>query len=392
MWRNASSVNIQDKDSSLQASVVESSSTGKNWLVITNPDWSNVYPINHICTDNTTIIPLWANEVFTWAWQDCLQFQEVNVSISTDKNSATDWLEIQWSDNGTDIADKDNFTVYANNWTNYTPNPAFRYVRLKYTNGNQAQWTFHLMTILRRWITWWSFHRITDTLKDDSDARLNLSVLKLRTAQNNYVSGSATNNGNFKVSLEELESDVKWQQEQADSLAITFAKDHYDATSRLLSTIWAEHSAIHKWWHFTISDYATNVNSTYVKRICFTTPNTDKRLHFFFAVFSAQGMTYQFYEWTNITGWTPLTPVQNQRNIVNGSTATIVEDPTVNSVGTRLIWWLAGWGRQAAGDAREKEFVLKQNTTYMLVMSSLYNNNDLDWDFEWYEYTHFTNN
>jgi hypothetical protein len=161
---------------------------------------------NHICTDNTTIIPLGPNAVFTGAWQDCLQYQEVNVSISTDKNSATDGLEIQWSDNGTDIADKDNFTVYANSGTNYTPNPAFRYVRLKYTNGSQAQGSFHLMTILRRGATGGSFHRITDTLKDDSDGRLNLSVLKLRTAANNYVSGSATNSGNFKVSLEEYET------------------------------------------------------------------------------------------------------------------------------------------------------------------------------------------
>jgi len=163
------------------------------------------YHENHICTDNTTSTPLGANEVFTGVWQDCLQFQEVNVSISTDKNSATNGLEIQWSDNGVDVADKDNFTVYANAGTNYTPNPAFRYVRLKYTNGSVAQGTFRLMTILRRGMTGGSFHRITDTLKDDSDARLGISVLKLRTAQDNYVSGSATNSGNFKVSLEESE-------------------------------------------------------------------------------------------------------------------------------------------------------------------------------------------
>lgn len=163
---------------------------------------------NHICTDNTTTTPLGAGGVFTGEWQDCLQFQEVNVSISTDQNSATDGLEIQWSDDGISISDTDKFTVYANAGTNYTPNPAFRYVRLKYTNGSVAQGAFHLMTILRRGVTGGSFHRITDTLKDDSDGRLNLSVLKLRTAANNYVSGSATNSGNFKVSLEEMESEV----------------------------------------------------------------------------------------------------------------------------------------------------------------------------------------
>lgn len=64
------------------------------------------------------------------------------------------------------------------------------------------------MTILRRGSTGGSFHRIDSTLKDDSDARLNITVPKLKTAANTYVSQTATTAGNAKVSLEELESDV----------------------------------------------------------------------------------------------------------------------------------------------------------------------------------------
>ena len=171
-------------------------------------DAKKVFQENHICPDNTTTTPLGSGGVFTGVWQDCLNYQEVNISIDTDKDSATDGLEIQWSADGINIADKDNFSVYANKGTNYTPNPAFRYVRVKYTNGSVAQTRFNLMTILRRGATGGSFHRITDTLKDDSDGRLNLSVLKLRTAQDNYVSGAATNAGNFKVSLEEIDPSV----------------------------------------------------------------------------------------------------------------------------------------------------------------------------------------
>ena len=40
------------------------------------------------------------------------------------------------------------------------------------------------------------------------DPTLSVSVLKLRTAANTYVSGAATNSGNFKVSLEEFENDI----------------------------------------------------------------------------------------------------------------------------------------------------------------------------------------
>lgn len=43
-----------------------------------------VYQENHICTDNTTSTPLGAGETFTGAWQEHLNYQEVNVSIDTD--------------------------------------------------------------------------------------------------------------------------------------------------------------------------------------------------------------------------------------------------------------------------------------------------------------------
>lgn len=194
--------------------------------VVVNPDGSNiissvtavnshtgnsevrVFQENHVCTDNTTTTNLGANQTFTGIWQDCLNYQEVNISVDTDQNSATNGLVIQWSADGSTVADTDVFSVYANSGTNYTPNPAFRYVRVVYTNGATPQTRFSLMTILRRSVTGGSFHRIDSTLKDDSDGRLNITVPKLKTAANNYVSQTATTAGNAKMSLEELESGI----------------------------------------------------------------------------------------------------------------------------------------------------------------------------------------
>jgi len=167
-----------------------------------------VYQENHICTQNTTTTPLTGGATFTGEWQDCLNYQEVNVSVDTDQNSATNGLVIQWSADATVIADTDVFSVYANLGTNYTPNPAFRYVRVVYTNGATPQTRFNLMTILRRGVTGGSFYRIDSTLKDDSDGRLAIVVPKLKTAQNTYVSQNATTAGNAKVSLEEVDPSV----------------------------------------------------------------------------------------------------------------------------------------------------------------------------------------
>lgn len=167
------------------------------------------YLDNHICATNTTTTPLGSNATFTGGWQDCLNYQEVNISILSDKNSATNGLVFQWSADGVNIGDTDVFSYYtASGGTNYTPNPAFRYFRVLYTNGAVAQTTFSLQTILRRSMTGGSFHRIDSTLKDDNDARLTITIPKLKTAQNTYVSQTATTAGNAKVSIEEIESNV----------------------------------------------------------------------------------------------------------------------------------------------------------------------------------------
>jgi len=184
-----------------------------NQALETNVHTENVevrtFQENHICTDNTTTTPLGSNATFTGAWQDCLNYQEVNVSIIADQDSAVNGLVFQWSADGVNIGDTDSYSYYtASGGTNYTPNPSFRYIRMVYTNGSVAQGSFSLQTILRRAATGGSFHRIDSTLKDDSDGRLRIVVPKLRTAQNNYISQSATNLGNTKVSLEELESGI----------------------------------------------------------------------------------------------------------------------------------------------------------------------------------------
>ena len=163
---------------------------------------------NHLCTQNTSTTPLGAGATFTGVWEDCLNYQEVNVSIATDQDSATNGLVFQWSADGSTVGDTDTYSVYANAGTNYTPNPAFRYVRIVYTNGATPQGSFSIQTILRRSATGGSFHRIDSTLKDDSDGRLRIVVPKLRTAQDNYISQTATNNGNAKMSLEEYNGSI----------------------------------------------------------------------------------------------------------------------------------------------------------------------------------------
>lgn len=195
----------------------------------TESDELRIFQENHLCAENTTTTPLLANATFTGEWEDALNYQEINVSIIADKDSASNGLVFQWSADGVNIGDTDVYSYYtASGGTNYTPNPSFRYFRIFYTNGSQAQGSFSLQTILRRSETGGSFHRIDSTLKDDNDARLRIVVPKIKTAQNTYVSQTGTTAGNTKVSLEEYNGTVR-----TDGLPVTFIPSNQSAFGTL---------------------------------------------------------------------------------------------------------------------------------------------------------------
>lgn len=132
----------------------------------------------HECLGNRTNTPLGINGVFTGSgWQDTLDYGVLSVNISTDQASATDGLDVQWSNDGTNIRDHDKFTMLAGDSKTFTFGPAERYYRLVYTNGAVAQTAFHLNPLLRRCYVKPSSHRITDSIVGQDDAELVKSVL-----------------------------------------------------------------------------------------------------------------------------------------------------------------------------------------------------------------------
>lgn len=201
-----------------------------------------------VSTGNSTTTLLGNGEVFTGSWTDVKNYAEIAIGIYSDKASATNGVDVQWSNDGTTIHDHDYSTLAASIGDGRTYNPMFRYFRLVYTNGTQAQTAFSIVTTLKPIATKGSSHRIADTLRDQNDGSLHLSVLKLRTAADTYVSGAATNSGNFKVSLEETNSyePTKYEHKQVTvgltQVEITFT----DTTKQIL--IQADHSNTGSIW------------------------------------------------------------------------------------------------------------------------------------------------
>jgi len=133
----------------------------------------------HQCHENSTTDQLLADGVFTGSgWQDTLDYGVLSINVASDQDSATDGLDIQWSNDGVTINDHDYFTILADTPKTFTFGPAERYYRIVYTNGSGGTTTgFHLTSILRRTYVKPSSHRISDSIVGQDDAELVKSVI-----------------------------------------------------------------------------------------------------------------------------------------------------------------------------------------------------------------------
>lgn len=154
-------------------------------------------------TNNSTTTPLTGGATFTGTATDTLGYSTYSLMVQADQDSAAGGLSVEYSSDGTTWYAGESYTIPADTVKFFTPPLQDRYVRVVYTNGATPQTTFKLDSVLRKGSIKPSSHNLNDNLNDDDDGELTVSVLKLRTAQDTYVSGSATTAGNFKVSLEE---------------------------------------------------------------------------------------------------------------------------------------------------------------------------------------------
>lgn len=365
--------------------------------------------------NNSTTTLLVAGEEFIGDEVDILDYAIIFVSVYSDVASAVDGLELQQSCDGLNWDIKDVFTIEAATGKIFSVQPGCRYFRVKYTNGGTNQSEFRLHTLLKKTNSKPSSHRLKDNITDDDDAELRIAIIKGQNPAGDYVDFDATTQGNFKISLEELENNLsvngnsQLKVTRFDSsgdeapLASSTDPNHnklvgtdyvsgnsgIDSSTEALQTISYEHHEVHEGKHFGLCDYALNQAASAVVEFIITTPNTTEWAHFTFKVSSSEGATIELYEGaTGITGGAAQTPVNNNRNSATSSSLTILKDPSaITGDGTRLFGHTAGGSRTAGANRREHELVLKQNETYLIRITSLAVANDIDWCFEWYEHT-----
>lgn len=151
-----------------------------------------------VSSANSTSTPLGAGAVFTGTFEDVLGYANVAVSIYSSHASAVDGLEIQFSSNGIDVDETDNYTISASTGNQFSFGVIARYYRIKYTNGATPQSAFRLSSLYHIAAPKPSSHRIDGTITGQNDAELSKAVLTGKNPdgifENEGVSGVVSSN------------------------------------------------------------------------------------------------------------------------------------------------------------------------------------------------------
>ena len=162
-----------------------------------------------------------------------------------------------------------------------------------------------------------------------------------------------------------------------------------DNSTHSIQTIIYEHHEIHSGSYYR-AGFQKDIPNGGTSIFAITTPDTTKWLHFRPAVdveLEAQIMLYE--NPTSVTGGTSITPRNANRNSTNTSDAIVVTDPTVNTTDAIVLGNLVeGSGKSSGGESSSQyEWVLKQNTTYVLmVINNATGNNQVNIRCQWYEH------
>lgn len=158
--------------------------------------------------NNTSKNLLLANATFTGTATDTINYAIIFVNVYSNVASAINGLKVQVSSDATNWRTGEQFSIQAGSEKTFSFQPSRRYFRVVYTNGATNQTTFDLEVLLKKNNSKPSSHRIQDEIVNDDDAELVKAVLTGEKPNGTFTNFSATNGGNFKVSLEELESGI----------------------------------------------------------------------------------------------------------------------------------------------------------------------------------------
>lgn len=171
----------------------------------------------------------------------------------------------------------------------------------------------------------------------------------------------------------------------------TWDRMRNDGETYALQTIDYEHHETHAGNHFFYTDSVT-LGAAATQDYMITTPNTTKWAHFTFRGTGSAITTVQLYEAGDRTGTTGQTILNSDRNSATVSGLTIHKGTSGGTTDGTMIYTLSSGSstaqsRQPMAAERGNEIILKQNTKYILRITSGTASNLTNVYFAWYEHT-----
>lgn len=160
-----------------------------------------------------------------------------------------------------------------------------------------------------------------------------------------------------------------------------------DTSTYAANVIQYDHHEIHGGRAFVYCEQNTLGNEG-TRDILLVTPNTTRWSHLTFGFRSSGEANFVFYEGTTTSDdGTAVTPMNRNRNSDHTAGMLVYHTPTVSAVGTQLCTRHFGAGRTPGEERGISEWVLRQNTKYLIRVTSEAASNDISSAFDWYEHT-----
>lgn len=378
-------------------------SNGTTTVDVNDDGQMHVVMEGKVDVNNSTSTTLGIDEVFTGTATETLAFSVINIATYSDVASATDGLAVEFSTDGTNWDHSDNYTVPATSGKTYSFQPVARYFRVIYTNGGVGQATFRLQTTLKKTYIKPSSHRIQDSIIDDDDAELVKAVLTGKNPADTFVNFQATTAGNFKMSLEELETGISsntksqlnvtpFHADGTEGALITgidyvATKSGIDASTESLQTIEYEHHEIHDGSHYYICDFQSLANAAVVD-FTVITPDTAERIHMIFQIEGTGAVSLTIREGAVVdAAGSAVSTFNNRRDSINTSNITARVGDTYTSEGAIVFRSYSGANKESGVIGRSREIILDQDSTYIFrITNETALANIVSYCSEWYEH------
>jgi hypothetical protein len=164
-----------------------------------------------------------------------------------------------------------------------------------------------------------------------------------------------------------------------------------DEATNTLSDISFEHHKIHDSDHYFYADMV-QLNDAATQDYMITTPNTTKWGHLIFLATGSAITQIQVYEASDKNGTTLQNIYNNNRNSLNTAGITVHKGTSGGSIDGTLIWQkksgsATNQSREGMTASRSNEIILKQNTKYIIRITSGTDANLINIELQWYEHT-----